>query len=163
MRQNAFEIADRNVPYNTDKPRFLKKNETLPKITEKSCPTLTTRATNTESNKANQLRITEDKIIQTTKLDLMCSNANVELTKADLLRVAEEERLSNEKIKPCPLCKKPIYLIDGCNNMKCWESDPPSNCPMEFCFQCLLPKFRPYSGLEHLGFCQKDHPTHNSH
>lgn len=76
-------------------------------------------------------------------------------------RLMREEELSNAKIKACPLCQKRTYIIDGCNNMKCWQSDPPSTCPCEWCFQCGLAKFKPLVGKEYLGCCNDS--AHNSH
>ncbi len=136
MRRDTFEITDRNTNYGMVK--YLKKNES-------------------PRRQNNFVEVRSDRIQTRSPL------VRTDISKIDEMRLNEEEKLSNEKIKPCPLCKKPIFQDGGCNNMKCRESDPPSNCPMEFCFACLKPKFQPYPGLENLGFCQRDHPTHNSH
>jgi len=87
---------------------------------------------------------------------------NIEETEdIDWNRLAAEEAATATVVKPCPWCGKATYLIDGCNYMKCSQSDPVSNCPCEWCFQCLRPKFKPISGKERLGCCND--PTHNSH
>lgn len=78
-------------------------------------------------------------------------------TKSNPKVEAEDEA----RIKPCPFCGKRTFLIDGCNYMECSKSDPPSSCLGEWCFQCLLPKYRPVPGKEYLGCCNDK--SHNSH
>ena len=76
-------------------------------------------------------------------------------------RITQEEQATSAVIKPCVLCKKPTFKDGGCNYMKCSDSDPPSSCPIAWCWQCYKVKYQPIPGQEHLGFCND--PSHNSH
>jgi hypothetical protein len=81
-----------------------------------------------------------------------------------LITTKNKPRLEAEdeaRIKPCPFCGKRTFLVDGCNYMKCSDSDPPSSCPGQWCFQDGLPKYRPIPGKEYLGCCNDK--SHNSH
>lgn len=78
-----------------------------------------------------------------------------------IISISEEEKLTHQVVKACPLCQKPTYLDGGCNYMKCSNSDPPSNCPTEWCFLCHKIKYRPLT-IKPYDSCCND-PRHNSH
>lgn len=84
-----------------------------------------------------------------------------EVENLDWKRLVAEEEATARVVKPCPWCNKRTYLIDGCNYMDCSKSDPPSNCPGQWCFQCSKPKYNPIPNKKWLGCCND--LTHNSH
>lgn len=89
------------------------------------------------------------------------SNTITESKLAEAERLHEEELLTGQVVKACPLCQKPTYLDGGCNYMKCSNSDPPSNCPAEWCFLCHRVKYKPVLGRLNQGCCND--VRHNSH
>lgn len=93
---------------------------------------------------------------------LACTvNNSTKLLLGDDERLLNEELLTGQVVKACPLCQKPTYLDGGCNYMKCSQSDPPSNCPAEWCFLCHKIKYRPIPGKLNQGCCND--VRHNSH
>jgi hypothetical protein len=77
------------------------------------------------------------------------------------MTLEDEERLTVEAVKLCPLCHKSTFKESGCNYMKCSESDPKSDCVMEWCWACVKPKYKPIAGQDDKGFCNDS--SHNSH
>ncbi|MFS8159025.1 MAG: hypothetical protein ACMG6E_02210 [Candidatus Roizmanbacteria bacterium] len=94
-------------------------------------------------------------------MSLFLSTLKVMSTDRDPSELAKEEQLTAAVVKNCPFCEKQTYKIDGCNYMKCSNSDPPSNCPGEWCFVDGLPKYKPIPSKPYLAYCVD--LSHNSH
>lgn len=116
---------------------------------------------NSKSLIAKQIQVNNKIIEQLEYNNLISSSTKQTQVNNKILSPEQAEELTNQAVKNCPLCNKPTFLDGGCNYMRCSNSDPPSICIAEWCWQCHKIKYKPIPGRENEGCCND--LSHNSH